>query len=279
MSDPTMSESTAIRRGTRRYSPVRFGTAAVAASLFAAILTGCGTDDSSTSTSTAATATGPLPDAAQIVQESARTTQTLQAVHLELEVENIQNLPVEKVDADVTNQPQGQGAAQGSATVRTKPDAPFVEADFVVVDKSMWVKLEDGKFADLGPSEKVYDPGIILDKDKGLANVIAKVQNPRVEGRESVEGTAVVKVSGTIDSAVIDPIVPRVGEGGGTFPITLYIADVAPPSTSAAAKPSDAPSAGEGPNLVRAVVQKGDGTINVTLSDWAEPVTVTKPAN
>lgn len=274
-----MSETTVARRGPRRLSPVRFGAAAVAASLFAAVLTGCGGDDSSTSTSTAATATGALPDAAQIVQESARTTQTLQAVHLELEVENIQNLPVEKVDADVTNQPQGQGAAQGSATVRTKPDAPFVEADFVVVDKSMWVKLEDGKFADLGPSEKVYDPGIILDKDKGLANVIAKVQNPKVEGRESVEGTAVVKVSGTIDSSVIDPIVPRVGEGGGTFPITLYIADVAPPSTSAAAKPSDAPSAGEGPNLVRAVVKKGDGTINVTLSDWAEPVTVTKPAN
>ncbi|MEV0355247.1 LppX_LprAFG lipoprotein [Nocardia sp. NPDC050697] len=279
MSDPTMSESTAIRRGTRRLTPARFGTAAVAASLLAAILTGCGTDDSSTGTSTAATATGALPDAAQIVQESARTTQTLQAVHLELEVENIQNLPVEQVDADVTNQPQGQGAAQGSATVRTKPDAPFVEADFVVVDKTMWVKLEDGKFADLGPSEKVYDPGIILDKDKGLANVIAKVQNPKVEGRESVEGTAVVKVSGTIDSSVIDPIVPRVGEGGGTFPITLYIADVAPPNTSAAAKPSDAPSAGDGPNLVRAVVKKGDGTINVTLSDWAEPVTVTKPAN
>ncbi|MFC8529736.1 LppX_LprAFG lipoprotein [Nocardia sp. NPDC057227] len=279
MSDPTTFESTVARRATRRLTPVRLGTAAVAASLLAAVLTGCGSDDSSTGTSTAATATGALPEAAQIVQESARTTQTLQAVHLELEVENIQNLPVEKVDADVTNQPQGQGAAQGSATVRTKPDAPFIEADFVVVDKSIWVKLEDGKFADLGPSEKVYDPGIILDKDKGLANVIAKVQNPKVEGRESVEGTAVVKVSGTIDSSVIDPIVPRVGEGGGTFPITLYIADVAPPSTSAAAKPSDAPSAGDGPNLVRAIIKKGGGTINVTLSDWAEPVTVTKPAN
>ncbi|MBH0780533.1 LppX_LprAFG lipoprotein [Nocardia bovistercoris] len=276
MSDMTTRNSTSHRPRFGRLTPMRFGTVAIAASLFAAIVTGCGSDDSS-NTSTAATATGPLPDAAQIVQESARTTQTLQAVHLDLAVTNIPNLPVETVKADVTNQPQGAGAAQGEAKVRTKEDAPFVKAKFVVVDKSMYAQLEDGKYANLGPSEKIYDPGIILDKDKGLANVIAKVQNPKVEGRESVNGTAVVKVSGTIDASVIDPIVPRVGDGGGSFPITLYIADVAPPTGSAAAQPSNAPSTGAGPNLVRAVVKKGDGTINVTLSDWAKPVTVTKP--
>ncbi|MGN2641768.1 LppX_LprAFG lipoprotein [Nocardia takedensis] len=276
MSDTTTRTSTTFRPRFGRLSPVRLGAVAVAASLFTAIVTGCTSDDSGNST-TAATATGPLPDAAQIVQESSRTTQTLQAVHLDLEVQNIANLPVESVAADVTNQPQGAGAAQGEAKVRTKPDAPFINAKFVVVDKSMWAQLEDGKYADLGPSEKIYDPGIILDKDKGLANVIAQVQNPKVEGRESVEGVAVVKVTGTIDSKVIDPIVPRLGEGGGTFPITLYIADVAPPSTSVAAQPSTAASTGAGPNLVRAVIKKDGGTVNVTLSDWAKPVTVTKP--
>lgn len=277
MSDPTTTVSTAVRPRSGRRTTVRFGTVAVAASLVAAIVTGCGSDDSSSDTSTAATATGPLPDAAQIVQESARTTQTLQSVHLDLAVTGIPNLPVETVDADVTNQPQGAGSAQGDARVRTKPDAPFIDAEFVVADKNIWVKLEDGKWADLGPSEKVYDPGIILDKDKGLANVIAQVQNPTVEGRESVEGTAVVKVNGTIDASVIDPIVPRVGDGGGTLPITLYIADVPPPTTSAAARPSEDASTGEGPNLVRAVIEKGEGDVNVTLSNWAEPVTISKP--
>ncbi|WP_435795180.1 LppX_LprAFG lipoprotein [Nocardia aurea] len=276
MSDLSTRTSTTLKPRIGRLSPVRFGTVAIAASLFAAVVTGCGSDDSST-TSTAATATGPLPEATQIVQESAKTTQTLQAVHLNLAVTNIPNLPVETVSADVTNQPQGAGAAQGEAKVRTKPDAPFIKAKFVVVDKSMWAQLEDGKYADLGPSEKIYDPGVILDKDKGLANVIAKVQNPKVEGRETIEGTAVVKVSGTIDASVIDPIVPKSGDGGGSLPITLYIADVAPPSGSESVQPSAAPSTGAGPNLVRAVIKKGDGSIKVTLSNWAKPVTVTKP--
>jgi hypothetical protein len=39
---------------------------------------------------------------------------------------------------------------------------------------------------------------------------------------------ATVKISGTIDAAVIDPVVPTLGQGGGTLPITLWIADVAP---------------------------------------------------
>ncbi|MEV0295887.1 LppX_LprAFG lipoprotein [Nocardia sp. NPDC050710] len=275
MSDLTTRNRISRRPRLGRLSPARLGTAAVAASLLAAVVAGCGSDDSTSST--AATATGPLPDAAQIVQESAKTTQTLQAVHLKLSVDSIPNLPVDSVSADVTNQPQGAGAAQGEAKVRTKPDAPFIKAKFVVVDKSMWAQLEDGKYANLGPSEKIYDPGVILDKDKGLANVIAKVQNPKVEGRETVEGVAVVKVTGTIDASVIDPIVPKSGDGGGSFPITLYIADVAPPSGSASVLPSGAPSTGSGPNLVKTVVKKGDGTITVTLSDWAKPVTVTKP--
>ena len=50
--------------------------------------------------------------------------------------------------------------------------------------------------------------------------------------REKVEGVNTVKVTGTIDTAVIDPIVPRLGEKAGVLPITLWIYDVAPPATS-----------------------------------------------
>lgn len=246
--------------------------------MFAALVTGCSSSSDSKSTTSSAPPSGQLPEAAQIVQESARTTQTLQAVHLNLKVDNLTNLPVETVSADVTNQPQGAGQAIGEAKVRTKPEADFIQAKFLVVDKVMYAQTGGSSaYAKVGSAEQIYDPGVILDKDKGLANLIAQVKNPKVEGREKLDGTDTVKVSGTIDSSVIDPIVPKSGDPAGTFPITLWIADVAPPSGSASALPSQAASPGTGPNLVQAVVKRDPGTIKVTLSAWGKPVKVTAP--
>ena len=266
---------------------LRLGPVMTAAAVFAVFVAGCSTEDKSSSSSsdstskagTTSASSADTPDAASIIAESSKTTQTLQAVHLILAVNNVPNLPVEAVNADVTNQPIGAGAAEGTAKVRTQPDAPFVEAKFVVVDKTIYAQTDPtGKYTNLGPAEKIYDPGVILDKDKGLANLIGKVQNPKVEGKETVDGVATVKVTGTVDAAVVDPIVPKSGDGGGQLPITLYIADVAPPTTSGTQLPSDSASPGTGPNLVKTVIKKGDGTITISLSKWAVPVTVAKPA-
>ncbi|MEU0501878.1 LppX_LprAFG lipoprotein [Nocardia sp. NPDC005998] len=275
-----MSDLTARARTSHRIRLRRPGLvpAVVAASMFAALVTGCSSSSDSKSTTSSAPPSGQLPEAAQIVQESARTTQTLQAVHLNLKVDNLTNLPVETVSADVTNQPQGAGQAIGEAKVRTKPEADFIQAKFLVVDKVMYAQTGGSSaYAKVGSAEQIYDPGVILDKDKGLANLIAQVKNPKVEGREKLDGTDTVKVSGTIDSSVIDPIVPKSGDPAGTFPITLWIADVAPPSGSASALPSQAASPGTGPNLVQAVVKRDPGTIKVTLSAWGKPVKVTAP--
>ncbi|MEV4127570.1 LppX_LprAFG lipoprotein [Nocardia sp. NPDC049707] len=275
-----MSDLTARARTSHRIRLRRPGLvpAVVAASMFAALVTGCDSSSDSKTTSSAPPS-GQLPDAAQIVQESARTTQTLQAVHLNLKVDNLTNLPVETVSADVTNQPKGAGQAIGEAKVRTKPEADFVQAKFLVVDKEMYAQTgSSAAYAKIGSAEQIYDPGVILDKDKGLANLIAQVQNPKVEGREKVDGTDTVKLTGTIDSTVIDPIVPKSGDPAGTFPITLWIADVPPPSGGSASQlPSTAASPGTGPNLVQAVIKRDPGTIKVTLSAWGKPVKVTAP--
>lgn len=278
MTDKTTRGSALRTIRSRRSRLAGAAPALFAASMIAALVAGCTSDDGGDTA--AAPSTGPLPDAAQIIQESSRTTQTLQSVHLDLEVTDVPNLPVESVSADVTNQPQGAGQAMGEAKVRTKPEEPFIDTKFIVVEKTLYTAVNSSNYAPVGPAEQIYDPGVILDKDKGLANVIAQVQNPKVEGRETVDGLAVVKVTGTIDGSVIDPVVPRLGEGAGTLPITLWIADVPPPSDSdsASTRPSDAASTGDGPNLVRAVVDKDGGTVEVTLSKWAEPVNVVKPA-
>ncbi|MGW0246442.1 LppX_LprAFG lipoprotein [Nocardia goodfellowii] len=275
-----MSDLTTRTRITRRLRVGRRGIAPVvmAASVFAALVTGCSSNESSSATTTAPPPT-ELPEGTQLVSECAKTTQTLQAVHMDLNVTNIPNLPMEKIDAGVTNQPQGQGAAQGEAKIRTKPEADFIEAKFLVVDKTLYALTDGSTYTKIGPAEKIYDPGILLDKDKGLANVIAQVKNAKAESREKIDGVDTVKVTGTISGSAIDPIAPRAGEGIGELPITLWIKDVAPPTTSATQLPSTAASPGTGPNLIRAIVKKDQGEIKLDLTDHGKPVNVLKPGS
>ncbi len=183
---------------------------------------------------------------------------------------------MQSVNGDVTNLPQGNAQSVGDATVRVKPGAPFNSYQFLVTNKTMYTKQSDGTYTNVGPAEKIYDPGIILDPKKGLANIIKNVQSPTVDGNETVNGVATVKVSGTIDAALVDPVVPKFGEGGGTRPITLWITDVPPAASPTTPAPSGAP-AGNGANLVRMVVKKDNGSVDITLSNWGTPVNIPNP--
>jgi hypothetical protein len=191
---------------------------------------------------------------------------------------DLPKLPVSSVNADVTSIQQGNGQAVGDAKFRATPESPFVDTAFLVTNKTFYTKGADGKFSSVGPAQKIYDPAVILDRERGLANVIRQVQNPKVDGKETIDGVATIKISGTIQASVIDPVIPTIGQGGGSLPITLWIADVAPPAGSPPTSvPSDAPSPGTGPNLVQMQVNKDQGSVNVTFSNWAKPVTIPNP--
>jgi hypothetical protein len=265
---------------SRPYSRSAVVAISVAAALFAMIVAGCG-KKSSTATSQSPEASGTTssatptagtasPQAAQLLQDCSKATTALHSLHVNLMTTNLTTLPMESVDADVTNQPKDQGGrAVGTAKVRLQPQADAVTKDFVVTNKTMYTKTEGGTYVSVGPAVKIYDPGVILSKEKGLGSVIGKVQNPQIAGNETIDGVATVKVTGTIDGAVIDPVVPQLGKGGGTLPITLYIVDV----NAAGGAPGPAPS----PNLVRMVVDKGQGNVTVTLSAWGQPVNIPNP--
>ena len=92
----------------------------------------------------------------------------------------------------------------------------------------MYTKNEAGVYTSMGPAEKIYDPGVVLDKDKGIGFVIGKVRR-ETGGNETIDGVATVKVTGMIDAKIIDPLVPQIGKDGGTLPVTLYIADAKAP--------------------------------------------------
>lgn len=259
-----------------------FAAGAVAAGLLA----GCGTssDDKPATNETTASAdaaatstTAPpaeLPDV-KIVEESAKTTETMPSMHFALVVTDLPEFPLESLNADVTNQPKDTGGqAAGTARFRPNDGAEMTDTDFVVTGGKLYTKNAGGSYEQRGDSKEVYDPAIVLDREKGLANVIRSVRDPKVEGREDVDGTPTVKVTGTISSAVIDPILPTVGQGGGELPITLWIVDVSPDEAPTTEIPRDDKSTGAGPNLVRMEVTKGDGKGEVTFSKWSEDVTI-----
>lgn len=274
--------------------PSRVVALLAGAAMTAVFVAGCGSDSGTTeasskssTSSTAATTTSastatsdaapPTPDAATALAESAKTTQTLRAIHINLEATELPNLAVGMVNADVTSIEQGNGQAVGNATFRMTPGAPLAPTDFLVTQKTFYTKAPDGTWAAAGPADKIYDPAIILDREKGLAKLISSVKDPKEEGKEDADGVPSVKVSGTIDAAVVDPIVPSLGAGGGELPITLWIADVAPPADQPSTLPSEEPSPGTGPNLVRFVIEKDAGSVDVTFSKWAVPVTIPSP--
>lgn len=94
----------------------------------------------------------PSPEAQQILQDSSKATKGLHSVHVVVTVNNLSTLPFESVDADVTNQPQGNGQAVGNAKVRMKPNTPVVATEFLVTNKTMYTK-RGGDYVSVGPAE------------------------------------------------------------------------------------------------------------------------------
>jgi lipoprotein LprG len=219
--------------------------------LFAAVIliAGCSSSEGKSNES--------LPDAATLLKESNATTRALKSVHLELTVGgNFENFPIKTLSGDLTQAPAV--AAQGNAKLTFQ--GSDVDAKFVVVDGDLYVALSGDSFIDMGPAADVYDISAILSPDKGLANVIANFSDPKSESTETINGVETVKVTGQVSAEAVNSIAPSIK---ATQPS---------PGTAWIEKDGDH-------NLVQAKLEPSPGnTIQMTLSDWNKPVTVTKPA-
>jgi lipoprotein LprG len=218
----------------------------VALGIVTALLAGC---------SSSRTSNAPLPDAATLLKQSSDTTKNLKSVHLVLQVTgSIPNLPVHSLTGDLTNVPAV--AAKGNANITALGQT--INADFVVANGKLYAALTPNKWTNFGSAADIYDPSVILDPDKGLANVLANFTNPKSDGRETIDGIQTVRVKGTVNGPVIGAIVPEVNN---QVPATAWIRE------------------GGDHDLVKASVETSPGnTIDMTLSNWNQPVAVTPPA-
>lgn len=229
--------------------PSHLRSAAAVLAVFALLVAGCSSKDDKPELPT-----GPLPDAAALLQKSAQTTRELTSAHLELTIEGtIEELPVKSLTGDLTNTPDVR--AKGNV-VLSDGDAA---AEFVVIAGDLYAALDPGRWIPFGKAASIYDPGVILNPDNGVANVLANFTDPKAEGRELVGDVQTVKITGVVSAEAFDKIAQKVNAAG---PVqgTAWIRE-------------------DGKNdLVQAKLEPTPGnSIQMTLSKWNEPVTVDKP--
>ena len=251
-SDPAITRPR--RRGTARpthydapMSTTRRIFAALAALFAAALLiSGC-----------SKTPSEPLPDAAGLLQQSIAATKALQSAHLEIVVNGkIDGLPIKKLAGDLTNVPAV--AIKGSSTITM--GGSDVDIQLVVLDGTLYAALTPNSWLDMGPAVEVYDPSVILNPDSGLANMLANITDAKAQGFETIGGVPAVKITGTVAAAAVNKLIPQL-KASGPLPATAWIE-------------KDAPN-----QLVQAQVDQSEGnSVQLTLSEWDKPVTVTKPA-
>lgn len=201
----------------------------------------------------------PLPDATELLKQSAQSTRDLKSVHLELRVTgSIPELPVESLSGDLMNAPTV--AAQGKANILFL-GSKLEDVEFLVVEGNLYASLTPGGKPELfGPAADVYDVSAILNPDTGLANVLANFTEGKAEGREKINGINTVKVTGKVSKEAVDKIASQIG-ATGPVPSTAWIRE-------------------DGNHeLVRAKLEPSQGNaVEMTLSEWGKTFTVTKPA-
>ncbi len=198
-----------------------------------------------------------LPDASGLIQQSIAATKALKSAHLEIAVNGkIAGLPVKTLSGDLTNVPSV--AISGSSKISM--GGSDVDIQLVVLDGTLYAALTPNSWLDMGPAADVYDPSVILSPDAGLANMLANVTEAKSDGTETIGGVPTIRITGKVAGDAVNKLIPQL-KASGPLPATVWIE-------------KDAPN-----QLVQAKVDQSEGnSVQLTLSDWDKPVTVTKPA-
>jgi lipoprotein LprG len=198
----------------------------------------------------------PLPDAATLLKQSSQTTKGVKSVHLVLSVTGkVKGLPVKTLTGDLTTAPNT--AAKGDAKIMLAGND--IDAQFVVYDTVLYAALTPNKWDDFGLAADIYDPSAILNPNTGLANMLANFTDPKAEGRETINGEDTVRISGEVSAEAVNQLAPQLN-ATQPLPATAWIQE------------------NGNHELMQAKMDQSAGnSIQMTLSNWGEPVQVTKP--
>ncbi|MFV0495482.1 LppX_LprAFG lipoprotein [Mycobacterium sp.] len=198
---------------------------------------------------------GPLPDAQALITQSIDTTRAVKSAHIVLTVNGeIPGLSISSLEGDLTTDPT---AAKGDVKLNMAGTA--FEAGFVVLDGTLYATLTPNRWSNFGKASDVYDVSQILSQDKGLANVLSNFTDAKAEGRENINGQDTIRISGKASPEAVNAIAPPFS-ASEPVPATVWIQE-----------------AGDH-QLAQALLERGTGnSVQMTLSNWGQPVQVTKP--
>ena len=163
---------------------------------------------------------------------------------------------VKSLSGDLTNVPAV--AVKGNSTISMGGSA--VDIELVVLDGTLYAALTPNSWLDMGPAAEIYDPSVILNPDEGLANMLTNLTDATAAGFETIGGVPTVKITGKIGADAVNKLIPPL-KASAPLPSTVWIEQNAPNQ------------------LVQAQVDQSEGNnVQLTLSEWDKPVTVTKPA-
>lgn len=236
-------------------------TAAAATALALVLAVGGCSENSNSGKPPGTTATTSSSEAATLLKQAADAMAKVTGMHVTVTVQgDVPNLRVTKLEGDISNTPQTVATGNASLIVGKTPQ----EAKFVYVDGHLYSDLgQPGTYTDFGNGASIYNVSVLLDPNKGLANVLSKLQGGSVGGTEQVNGVATTKITGNSSA---DDIATLAGskltaESVTTVPTTVWIA-------------SDGSA-----HLVQLQIRPtNDTSVTLTMSDWGKTVTATKPS-
>ncbi|OBJ90881.1 LppX_LprAFG lipoprotein [Mycobacterium asiaticum] len=234
--------------------------AAAALAIVVALIGGCGSNGSDGAKSPGSTANVTNGEAATLLKQAADVMRKVTGMHVKVAVQgDVPNIRVTKLEGDVSNTPQT--VATGVATVQVGEKSE--EAKFVYVDGHLYSDLgQPGSYTDFGNGASIYNVSVLLDPNKGLANLLTNLRNGSVAGSQQVNGVATTKITGNSSATDVATLAGTrlTDESVSTVPTIVWTA-------------SDGSS-----HLVQIQINPTSNTsVTLTMSDWGKQVTATKP--
>ncbi|MFG2072865.1 LppX_LprAFG lipoprotein [Nonomuraea maritima] len=189
-----------------------------------------------------------LPSGPELMTKAAEAMKTVKTAGFSITTEGRPNVPVRTADGRLT----AAGDADGTITLDVL--GTLQEVSFTLVGDTVHFKGPTGGYQKMTREQlaQLYDPSVILQPTKGIAQLLASATDPKVE---AVDGDA-YRVAATFSGQVLGQIVPGVTQGvTGTVWIDR--------ATS---------------RLTKAGVPLQGGTVTVAFSDYDAPITITPPA-
>lgn len=194
-----------------------------------------------------------LPDATQLLTDSATAMRTVTTTHFTVETQGpVPEIRLRSADGRLTR----EGSAEGTAKINQGNQV--VELGFVILGDTLYLRTPTGPVQKLPLSlaGAVYDPSAILNPDLGIASVIASGKEATTEAREQVGGVDSYRLRVSFPAEPLSTLLPgpaqdKIGQ--------VWIAVA-------------------GSRLVQAQFPATDGTITVRFSEFDVPVEITAPA-